>query len=221
MSKTVAAISAKNLTKTFGQVTVLERVNLDIVEGQTVALVGANGAGKTTLLRCLATLLRPTKGEVQWFGCPASAAARRLIGMVAHDSQLYPHLTLKENLLFAARMYGLHAPAARVDELLQSTKLDSRVDRMPTQISRGMRQRLALARAIIHNPPILLLDEPFASLDRTGVDWLVCQFQTWREKGRTVCFVAHDDRVVCQLADRVLRLQSGHIESKEFALQAA
>ena len=223
MPNTAPAISVVNLTKTLGGLTVLDKLSFDIAQGYTVALVGANGAGKTTLLRCLAALLRPTSGEVRWFGRAAAAnpAARRSIGMAAHDSRLYPHLTLKENLLFAARMSDVRDPMVRADELLQDAMLASHADKMPSQISRGMRQRLALARSNVHEPPILLLDEPFASLDRDGANWLFRHLEKLREEKRTVCFVSHDDHTVRRLADWVLSLQTGRIAPQAIASHAA
>jgi ABC-type multidrug transport system ATPase subunit len=131
MSKPIALL-VKDLSVRFGARPILNRIGLEVTEGECIALVGANGAGKTTLLRCLASLLEPATGEVSWFGVPAARdlARRRLVGMVAHQSFLYPHLTTRENLLFAARMYGVPAPTARVEALLDGIGLRRHADRL-------------------------------------------------------------------------------------------
>ena len=213
MTKSGLAIETRQLSKTFGAQVVLDQIDLEIAEGQTMAILGANGAGKTTLLGCLASIIRPTGGDIFWFRQPAAGnvAARRLIGMVAHQSFLYPHLTVRENLLFAARMYGVACPAERTDELLSSVALGPYRHRFLGQLSRGMRQRLALARAIVHDPPILLLDEPFAGLDTAAADWLGNLLSELHGRSRTVCFTTHDRQRACRQADRIIRLHGGRI----------
>ncbi len=179
------AIEVCRLSKLFGRRPVLEGLDFAIAAGSSVALCGANGSGKTTLLGCLAAVIRPTAGEVRWFGqCPANDHhARRLIGMVAHESRLYPHLSLRENLLFAARMYGLAQPARRADDWLEQCGLQAYRHLTPAETSKGVRQRAALARAMIHEPPILLLDEPFAGLDAEGSQWLRRVLDEHRRRG--------------------------------------
>lgn len=207
------AIQVLRLAKVLGRRAVLKDVDFQIVAGQRVALVGANGAGKTTLLRCLASLARPSAGAVHWFGRPArgNPQARRILGLVAHDSLLYPHLTLCENLLFAARMCDVDHPRQRVEGLLESTGLRPHGHRLPAAVSRGMRQRLSIARALVHYPRILLLDEPFAGLDTAGAEWLTELLIALGQSGRTVCFTAHDDAIISRLADRVLEVRSGRV----------
>jgi ABC-type transport system involved in cytochrome c biogenesis ATPase subunit len=142
--------------------------------GESLLLRGSNGAGKTTLLRCLASSVRPTSGAVWWFGhrvCD-DPSLRRLIGMVAHESRLYPQLTLRENLLLAARLYAVDAPGGQADRLLDETGMAAHANRRPAEVSRGMRQRVSVARTLIHQPRILLLDEPFSGLDLAGRGWL-------------------------------------------------
>ena len=222
MTERSIAIQAERVTKLFGGRVVLGQVDLEVAEGESVALVGANGSGKTTLLRLLASALRPSEGEVRWFGRPAaaSAPARRLIAMVAHESSLYPHLTLRENLIFAARMCDVGQPAERADKWLGQIGLEPHAQRLPTRISKGMRQRLAVARALVHDPRILLLDEPFCGLDAAGDAWLDGLLNTLRRRGRTLCFATHDTQKVRRLADRVLRLQSGRLEPLELEASA-
>jgi heme ABC exporter ATP-binding subunit CcmA len=217
MPDAMAAIEVRRLSKTLGRRTVLSGVDFQIAAGQSVALTGANGAGKTTLLRCLASILRPTAGLVRWFGRPAAGnpEARRLVGWVAHESLLYPQLTLRENLAFAARMCDVAQPWQRADELLAGTGLAPYAARLPAAISRGMRQRLAVLRALVHRPRILLLDEPFSGLDAEGTAWLGQLLGELRAAGRTLCFATHDEAVVCRLADRVLEVRRGRVEEIE------
>lgn len=213
----MTAIEVRRLSKSFGQRLVLNEVDLAVAEGESVALEGANGAGKTTLLRCLASVIRPTAGSVRWFGRPAvgDPAARRLVGMVAHESRLYPHLTLRENLVFAARMYDVPKPLDRADELLADIGLCAHADRTPTELSRGMRQRLAVAQAVVHDPPILLLDEPFTGLDREGTNWLLRLLVDYRARRKTLCFALHDEERMQTLADRILELRLGRVKPRE------
>jgi ABC-type multidrug transport system ATPase subunit len=207
------AIRAVRVSKAFDGRAVLVDLDLEIAAGQCVALTGMNGAGKTTLLGCLAWVLRPDGGEVRWFGQLAGrdVALRRRIGMVAHESGLYPHLTLHENLLLAARMSGVDHPRRSADRWLDRTGLAPHADALPTRLSRGMRQRLAVARALIHDPPLLLLDEPFTSLDATGDQWLSTLLADLRGRGRTICFVTHEQEKTRRLADRVLQLREGKV----------
>lgn len=213
MSASKMSIVASGLSKTFGGRRVLHAIDLEIDAGQSVALTGANGAGKTTLLRCLAGLSRPTAGEVRWFGLPSrdQLAVRRLLGMVAHENCLYPHLTSHENLVFAARMAGVSSPRTAADLLLQSSGLQTAAGRRCEQLSKGMRQRLAVLRAIVHGPKLLLLDEPFSNLDVEGAAWLLELLADLRRRGTTLCFTAHDERIVQRLADRVVVLSAGRL----------
>lgn len=219
MSDPNIAIQVRGLSKVFGRQEVLAAVDLDVPAGASVALTGANGAGKTTLLRCLASVLRPTAGEVRWFGRPATGNpdARRLIGMAAHESCLYPHLTLRENLLFAARMCDVREPLRRADELLLDAGLQAHADRTAAEISKGMRQRVAVARCLVHDPRILFLDEPFAGLDAAGTEWLCRLLGDLHARGRTVCFAIHDAGMVRRLADTVLEVRSGQVRQCEIA----
>ena len=212
----MTAIEVRQLSKSFGHRFVLNEVTLDVAEGESVGLEGANGAGKTTLLRCLASVIRPTAGSVRWFGRPSvgNPAARRLIGMVAHESRLYPHLTLRENLVFAARMYDVPNPMQRADEMLTDIGLRPHAERMPTELSRGMRQRLVVARAVIHDPPVLLLDEPFTGLDAEGTDWLMRLLVDYRARRKTLCFALHDEEKMQALADRILALRLGRVNAR-------
>jgi ABC-type multidrug transport system ATPase subunit len=217
------AIEARGVTKRFGRRLVLDAIDLQIAVGESVVLTGPNGAGKTTLLRTMAALIRPNSGEVLWFGERAAGwhEGRWLIGMVAHEYRLYPHLTLRENLIFAARMCDVPRPAARAGELLEAVSLSAHAERMPPVLSKGMRQRLSLARAMVHDPPVLLLDEPFEGLDATAATWLLRLFQDLRQRGRTLCFVLHDEAKTRILADRVVRIEQGRLSEAAEPARAA
>jgi heme exporter protein A len=192
-------------------------LDFEIAEGQIVAITGANGSGKTTLLRCLASLSRPTAGEVRLLGHPASGVAvvRRSVGLAAHETFLYPYLTARENLVFTARMHDVPDPERRADQLIRSVGLSRHADRWAVKLSRGMRQRLAVVRALVHDPPILLLDEPFSGLDEAAAHWLAGLLGDMRARRRTVCFTTHDPQAARSLADRIFHLQSGRLEERK------
>jgi ABC-type multidrug transport system ATPase subunit len=211
------AIDADRLTKKFGSRTVLNDLRLEIAEGESVAIAGANGSGKTTLLRCLAGLIGFDGGEVRWFGALAAdkPALRRLLGMVSHDGFLYPHLTTRENLLFAARMYALPNPGKRADTLLDSAEMGPYAFYQVKKLSRGMRQRLSILRALVHDPKIIILDEPYAALDASGTIWLASLLENLRRQYRTICFTTHDLQFAKDHSDRILELRNGVLQRKK------
>ena len=132
--------------------------------------------------------------------------------MVAHESHLYPHLSARENLIFAARMHDVPRPAERAGQLIDGAGLQRYADCLSAKLSRGMQQRVAVARALVHDPPILLLDEPFGGLDEAATAWLTALLSDLRARKRTVCFITHDREMARTLADKVFRLQSGRLE---------
>ena len=211
MAKTIHAIEVAGLFKTLSGRPVLRGVEMTVPTGRIAALSGSNGAGKTTLLKCIAGLIRPERGEVRWFGRPAAADAdaRRLVGMVSHETALYPQLSLRENLRFAARLGDLSEPCRQADDWLERLGLSTCANCLPAEVSRGMRQRLAVARALIHAPSILLLDEPFSALDGEGSAWLAALLRQLRGQGCAICFVTHDPEKTRQLADLVYHLHGG------------
>ncbi|MCX8067184.1 MAG: heme ABC exporter ATP-binding protein CcmA [Anaerolineae bacterium] len=188
-------IEVRALTRTFGPHVALAGVDLTIEQGEYVTFVGPNGAGKTTLLRILATLIRPTSGTVRIAGMdPARAGPeiRRRIGFLSHRTLLYEDLTAEQNLRFYARLYGIPDVSARIDELLVQVRLTERRHDLVRTFSRGMQQRLAVARALLHRPSILLLDEPYTGLDPHAADALRTLLDELAAGGHTILLTTHD-----------------------------
>ena len=219
--RTATTLEAHNLWKRLGGRVVLRAVQLELVEGEVVALTGANGSGKTTLLRCLAGTTRVDRGEVKWFGQPLTHwKQKQWLGLVAHDSYLYSQLTVRENLLFAARMCGVRRPEQRVAHLLEEAGLADWSERLAGRLSRGMKQRLSVARAIVHQPRILLLDEPFSGLDSVGCQWLAELLKRLQADGCSICFVTHLWNYAQRLADRILVLERGCLRQQSVSQPA-
>ena len=188
-----AAIAANGLGKRFGRAAALTDVSFELAPGRTLAVLGANGAGKSTLLRLLAGLARPTRGELRVAGRPPTdRQGRGRVGYVGHATLLYPALTARENLLFAAHLHGLADREGRAGAALEREGLAPVADRPAGGFSRGMAQRLAIARGLLHDPPVVLLDEPFTGLDAVSADRLEERLGALREEGRTVVWVTHD-----------------------------
>ncbi|HLQ33280.1 MAG TPA: ABC transporter ATP-binding protein [Chloroflexota bacterium] len=204
-------IAGLSLSKTFGRFSALRDVDLDVGAGETVALLGANGAGKTTLLRILATLDKPSAGKLQIAGLDALGKPQRvraLIGLVAHQTYLHPELTAAEELRFYGRLYGLADLEWRVAEQLDRFGLTARAGSRIAALSRGQQQRLAIARALLHDPAVLLLDEPDTGLDTEGVAVLE---RLLAATGRTIVFSTHNHTWAKGLAARTLTLVNGRI----------
>jgi len=211
-------ILARALVKSFGYRPVLRRVDLEIGAGEFVALFGPNGAGKTTLLRLLCGLARPNFGEIRVGGyrLPAEAEkAYRRLGVVLHQPLLYTDLNAEENLRFYARLYGLPQPAARIAEVLEMARLPLKRRDPVRDFSRGMQQRLALARAILHDPDVLIFDEPYTGLDPDGAAWLDSLLRDLAARGRTILMTTHDLERGLRLASRALVLVEGEISAYE------
>ncbi|HYF38707.1 MAG TPA: heme ABC exporter ATP-binding protein CcmA, partial [Gemmatimonadales bacterium] len=181
-------------------------------------VIGPNGAGKSTLLRLLAGLLRPDEGEIRVLGQPLSRGAhhvRRSIGLLSHQSLLYDDLTVLENLVFTARLYGLPRPQDVAASALESAGLGERADVLPRSLSRGLLQRLALARTLLHRPRLILLDEPFTALDPSGAERLRAELKSRLSQGAGVVFVTHNLDEVWELASRVAVLVQGRWRANE------
>jgi heme exporter protein A len=182
--------------------------------GDVVALVGPNGAGKSTLLSILSTLVTPTSGQVQYgahTALSAGAALRRSIGWLGHDLQLYPELTARENLQFFARLSGVATAGAAVDRALAAADLVDRADDLVSRFSRGMRQRLALERALVHDPKLVLLDEPFTGLDRVSTARLAARLGDLARDGRLVILATHDVLLPPDLIATAVSLREGRL----------
>jgi heme exporter protein A len=191
---------------------VLHGVDLALARGETLVVIGPNGAGKSTLLRILAGLMRPSAGEVRVLGRrvhPGDPGSRRPIGLLSHQSLLYDDLTLLENLAFTARLYGMPDPAGAARTALTEVGLDHRHDEVPRRLSRGMLQRAAIARALIHDPQLLLLDEPFTGLDVPASDRLRALLSERMTGRRGMVLVTHQLEEAWDLADRVAVLVEG------------
>ena len=207
-------IEVRKLVKRFGLKPVLRNLNFHADPGEFVAILGPNGAGKTTFLRILASLSRPTLGEVRVAGyrLPDQAAAvRRRLGVVSHLPLLYGDLTAEENLRFYARLYGVRQEDQRVAEVLELVGLTPRRRDLVRAFSRGMQQRLAIGRAVLHDPDVILFDEPHTGLDQDACNMLDGVLRRVAAQGRTVVMTSHDLARIADLASRFDVLSRGAI----------
>lgn len=205
-------ISFHRVEKRFGSLVALRGISIEIHPGEFVALLGPNGAGKTTLLRVAAQLMNPTSGEIHLTSELTAQAAKHFIDMVGHSTLLYDELTAAENLTLFAQLYGLDDVLARVASALEACGLSSRSGSLVRTFSRGMRQRLSLARALLHGPRLLLLDEPAAGLDRQGLVWFGETLARLRHDGCTVLMSTHARNESLDLATRAVSLTAGRID---------
>jgi heme exporter protein A len=209
-----SAIALAGLRRDFGERTALDGVSVELAAGETLVVLGPNGAGKTTLLRVLATLLRPSGGEARVLGCELPKEAWRLrgqIGYLGHEPLLYRDLSGRENLAFHARLHGVPPAdaAARIEALLAAVGMERRADERVAELSAGMRQRLAICRCVLHEPRLLLLDEPDSNLDSEGRG--LARELIGPGGDRTRVLVTHDPERHLPDADRVLRLGIGEV----------
>lgn len=206
-----SAVEARGVGKVYGRERALAHVDLRLGAGDAVALLGPNGAGKSTLVSILATLVRPSTGVVAFDGAPATRTHRGGIGVLAHDSLCYGDLSARENLDFFAALHRVTDARGRVSALLERVGIAHAADRPARTFSRGMLQRLAVARALLPQPRLLLLDEPFTGLDRQGQEMLVDLLRDERARGAILLLVTHDLEPLPALADRVVILRRGRV----------
>jgi ABC-type multidrug transport system ATPase subunit len=205
----------ENIDKRYGGLYALRRVSLEIAPGECVAFAGRNGSGKTTLLRIAAQLVRPSAGKLTFSpAAPTGTSPSPLTkntGFVAHATMVYDELTAEENLLLFARLLEFPEPAKRVESLLRDVGLLERRDSLVRTFSRGMRQRMAIARALLHEPSVLLLDEPSTGLDPQGVNWLAETLWRLHGAGSTILMSLHGESEISALATRAVRLDAGAV----------
>lgn len=207
-----AGLRFENIEKRYGSLCALRRLNLEVRPRETIALTGRNGSGKTTLLRIAAGLVRPTAGQVRMdFDGSNAEPARVRVGFVAHQTMVYDELTAEENLTLFARLLGIERRQERIRALLDEVGLEERRASLVRTFSRGMRQRLSLARNLLAQPSLLLLDEPSTGLDPQGVDWLAGTLRRLREAGCTILMSLHGQSELTALASRAVRLEAGVI----------
>jgi heme exporter protein A len=205
------ALRLRGVGKRFGAIEALRDVDLDLAPGGALAVLGPNGAGKSTLLRIIAGLSRPTAGHVTLAGEPNRRAA---VGYLGHASLLSPDLTAHENLVYAGRLYRIEDPSGRATQLLAEEGLSDVAHRRAGEFSRGMSQRLAIARSRVHDPPLLLLDEPHTGLDHPSSDRLTRRLAALRASGHALVLVTHDLPSVVSLVDAVVILIAGRVAQR-------
>ncbi len=206
------ALACEGLTKRYGRVAALRSVNLSVAPGECVAIFGRNGAGKSTFLQVAGSLIRSYEGTLSIFGEDirrANLETRRAVGFVLHDICLYSDLSVLDNLRFFARLYGVPDPEARARELLERVELSARAASTVRELSRGMKQRAAIARALVHDPKLLLLDEPFTGLDEISSQSLATMLRDFAAAGGTVLMSTHDVERAYPVATRAIILERG------------
>ncbi|MCL7410666.1 MAG: heme ABC exporter ATP-binding protein CcmA [Methanosarcinaceae archaeon] len=214
-------VSIKSLSKAFGSHRVLKNIDLDIKKGEFITIFGPNGAGKTTLMRIMSTLVEPSAGSISIDGFDVKdepVEIRKRIGSISHETYLYNELTAEENLRFFGRMYGMDKNHldARVDELIEQVGLEYRSNDRVGTFSRGMKQRLSIARALIHEPPILFLDEPYTGLDQHAASTFEHVLRGLDAQNTTKVMISHNIDRSLKMCDRVLILNNGNIVFDKF-----
>lgn len=210
-------LEADGLTRSFGGRRAVHGVSLQLDAGECLALFGPNGAGKTTLLRLLAGLLKPTAGAARINGQPlrGDASARGQVGFISHQSMLYGPLTVRENVELAARLYGVSEPAAAAARALDEMRVIERADSPVRSLSRGLQQRVSIARAMVHRPRVLLLDEPYTGLDALGAATLTEMLERLRGDGATLVLVTHNIPEGLEVATQAAVMHRGRVVRRE------
>ena len=216
MAKKNLVLHVANLAKSFGPVVIVDNFNLDVCEGEAVALTGRNGAGKSTILRCIVGADRPDSGIVELNGIPlreTDPLIRRDVATVIDDLDFFPDLSVVEHLDLLARAHGIPDPDEAVDEVLEEVQLVPQSGQLPGTLSSGQRRRLALATAFVRPRKLLVLDEPEQRLDTEGVEWLAERLLAERARGLAIVMASHEPALVDRVATRVLRLSGAHERS--------
>ncbi len=207
-------VAVSNLIKQFGSFAALRGVTADFAAGCLYAILGDNGAGKTTLLRTLAGLARPTRGSILLLGSADVRAVCSQVGYMAHPSMLYDEMSGMENLRYLARLYGI-ADDSRCAQAITAVRLDPALERPVGQYSQGMRQRMSLARALLNDPKILLLDEPFSNVDVRSAQEMVSLLKEMRDAGKTLFVVTHQAVLLESIADEFVWMEAGQIVKRK------
>jgi ABC-type multidrug transport system ATPase subunit len=214
---TTGVVVANGLIKQFGRFAALRGVNAEFASRKLYVIIGENGAGKTTLLRTIAGLAQPTRGTISVFGANVKAVCSQ-IGYMAHPSLLYDEMSGMENLLYFAGLYGVETGRCR--EVIAAVKLDPNLARPVGQYSQGMRQRMSLARGLLNDPRLLLLDEPFSNVDSCSAQEMTRLLGEIRDRGKTLLVVTHQPGLLESVADEFVRMEEGKIVSRSPRLQA-
>lgn len=218
-SSVESIITIQGLIKQFGRFAALRGIDAEFTSGKLYAVLGDNGAGKTTLLRTLAGLSQPTRGKLTVFGSSDFSSICHYIGYMAHPSLLYDEMSGMENLRFFAQLYGIQNDASCATAM-EVVHLDPKLSRAAGQYSQGMRQRLSLARALVHGPELLLLDEPFSNVDMRSAQEMVRLLAGLRDSGKTVFVVTHQAALLQKTADEFLYMEAGKIVRRTQSLIA-
>jgi len=210
-SSATPVVEASDLTRNFGPRRAVAGVSFALLPGECLALFGPNGAGKTTLLRVLAGLLKPTSGNARVSGIelPGGAAARTRVGLISHHTMLYEALSPRENVAFAAGLYGIRDARDRVEDSLRRMAMLERADAPVRSLSRGMQQRVSIARAMVHSPQLVLADEPYSGLDESGARSLTALLEELRAAGTAIVIVTHNLVEGLSLATRAAVMKAG------------
>jgi ABC-type multidrug transport system ATPase subunit len=218
-TKSDAIVSLSNAAKLYGRFAALRGVTADFSAGKLYLVLGENGAGKSTLLRVIAGLIQPSRGEVTVLGAKNIRNIASEFGYMAHASMLYDELTGRENMLYFAKLYGIHEPT-KCEEAIRTVGLDPAITRRVGQYSQGMRQRMSLARAILNDPKLLLLDEPFSNVDVQSARDMARLLGEMRDAGRTIFLVTHQPALLQNIADESVWMSGGQIIRREQGVSA-